>query len=198
MEELIPCNVCKGSHKWGDVNGSWGKYYYYGICPTTKLHILHNGATDYHYINNLTPPNNWSADTSYDMQGNCFEIVPNSGVYYGSVYNRAIDNTCILFNKEKEFIVIYKDLISSLDADEIISVQEMIVNTLNCYTVFGTDKTIYGEEPNNSCYLIPKKEYTLQELMKQHFNTHCRKPDSVEIFKEAYNRLVKDETLKCK
>lgn len=193
------CDSCGGEHTDEEVGRYWGHNYAHGKCPVTKRHLVWDGYTDYYLHHPEIPvPNKWIPDTSYDMGSNCFEIVPKSNVYYGTVFNRGINNTCILFNKEKEWIVIDHDekIVTEFTEEEKIAIDEVVENTLNTFKVFRTDKTIYGEEARYSAYLIPQLKgtgdsYDISELQEQYFNTHCSRPKDADIFREAYNKLVK-------
>jgi hypothetical protein len=119
-------------------------------------------------------------------------------VYYGTLFNRGIDNTCILFNKEKEWVVINNDekIVTEFTEDRKIAIEEVVENTLNNFKVFRTDKNIYGEEVRYNDYLIPQLEgtgdsYNISELQQQYFSTHCIRPKDSDVFREAYNKLVK-------
>lgn len=196
--EKNKCDSCGGEHTDEEVQRYWGHNDPLGQCPITKRHLIWDGHTDYHSRNNLPAPNKWAINTSYDMGSNCFEIVPLSGVYYGTLFNSGIDNTCILFNKEKEWVIINhaEKIVTEISEELRCSVDEIVENTLNNFRVFRTEKNVYGKEARYSPYIIPQLKgtgdsYAIGELQKQYFSTHCLRPKDGEIFKDAYNQLVK-------
>ena len=197
--EKNKCDSCGGEHTDEEVQRYWGHCDFLGQCPITKRHLIWDGYTDY-YLHHPEEkvPNKWAVNTSYDIGSNCFEIVPKSGVYYGTLFNRGIDNICILFNKEKEWVVINNDekIVTEFTEDRKIAIEEVVENTLNNFKVFRTDKNIYGEEVRYNDYLIPQLEgtgdsYNISELQQQYFSTHCIRPKDSDVFREAYNKLVK-------
>lgn len=197
------CESCKGMHTDLEVGARHRHKQYVGTCPVTKRSLVWDGHTDYHYLNNLPAPNKWIIDTSHVMGCNAHEIVPESGVFYSTCFNFTPQNICILFNKEREWVLInfQNEIADNLTDDEKVRVQEIVDNTLDTYCVFNIDdnikKNTYGADVYGYYYIIPKSDtYELPHLMKQYFSTHARQSKNTDVMKEAYNRLVKDTNLK--
>jgi len=177
---LYKCNCCQGEHNIIEAKTECGGY---SICPTTKRVISLD------CFSCLNESNEWISKTEFKKVirhfGNNVSWYKDLGIFCGSLFNYGIDNKCILFTDDMNFVVVTVDGKVISDSKNSTDIKNVIDDTLDCFQVINTGKTYRGEEERSNVYLIYEQgvEYSLTDLQRIYFSSHGSKPSPDELIK---------------
>ena len=178
IEYQLECRVCKGKHTEKEVGNIWDA----PICPTTKKKLVYiswwkEEVNNSYFV--LDTNNHFGNNIHQLCKGT--EIIPTAyvlkeDIFYCTLHNHGVSNTCILFTKDKRYVVAdwenkiieSKDLSQSQRDD----LEEVIENSFLTFNVYPEGKNIYGKETNNTYLIVRNMKWALPDLMKIYFNEH--------------------------